>query len=206
MSEAFALRPETFAFALSLGGRPAGEQTWQVTPEKHAWVARVQTDFGGVLPDLRRVQTSRLHPRHLTSLGYAEGDGRRATFETLIDRKAGLVTVRQGRDEASRPLVTDLHDPVSLVLWLRGLGEEDRAEVFLVGARVHVRRLPDDVVNGVPVRTFELRPGGAVVAVERDAPHRVVRMVQPTDFGPIDAVLREERPRPRQEPNRRRRR
>ena len=56
-------------------------------------MARVQTDFGGVLPELRRVQTSRLHPRSLTSLSYSEGDGQgRASFETTFDRRAGLVT------------------------------------------------------------------------------------------------------------------
>ncbi|MFD1732292.1 hypothetical protein ACFSC4_16325 [Deinococcus malanensis] len=102
-------------------------------------MARVQTDFGGVLPEIRRVQTSRMHPRALTSQGYAEGDGRgRASFETVFDRRSGLITLRQGKDEVSQPLTTDYHDPVSLLLWLRlrcasGAGDE-RLHAQLTGA------------------------------------------------------------------------
>jgi hypothetical protein len=163
----------------------------------------VQTDFGGVLPELRRLQVSRLHPRFLTSLSYAEGDGRgRATFEATFDRKAGLVTLRQGKEEATTPLTTEYHDPVSLLLWLRGLGEEDRATTHLTGGRVLVQRLPDTDVNGVPARVYFLRPGGAYVYVERGAPRRLLRLIQPTDFGPVEATLQPPR---REQPERRRR-
>nr|WP_243398447.1 hypothetical protein [Deinococcus koreensis] len=178
---------------LTLGGRYAGEQHWQLQPERGALVARVQTDFGGVLPEIRRLQTSRLHLRHLTSLGYAEGDGRggRATFETSFDRRAGLVTLRQGRDEASAPLTTDYHDPVSLLLWLRTLGEgaPERAHAQLTGGRVLIQRLPESEIAGTPSLGYFLRPGNAYVYVERDAPRRLLRLIQPTDFGPVEANL-----------------
>nr|WP_245900578.1 hypothetical protein [Deinococcus yavapaiensis] len=187
---------------------------WHVALDRGLLVARVTTDFGGVLPDLRRVQTSKMHPQRLVSLGYAEGDGKRATFESLPDDKTALLTVRQGRDEASAPLVTDLHDPISLLWWLRSLQDEDRAEVRMVGGRAIVRRLANDTVNGVAAVVYEIRPGGALVHVEDAPERRLLRLVQPTDFGPIDATLREDRPRrtpePRQEkrgePSRRRRR
>lgn len=55
---------DAFSLTLTLGGRYAGEQAWTISPERGAVVVRVQTDFGGVLPDLRRVQTSRLDPPH----------------------------------------------------------------------------------------------------------------------------------------------
>jgi len=204
------LKQESFGMTLTLADRVAGEMTFAVAPEKHAWVARVQTDFSGVLPDLRRVQTSRLHPRFLTSLGYAEGDGRRASFETVIDRRAGLVTVKQGRDEASAPFVTELHDPVSILLWLRQALPPERMDVMMVGGRVHVLRLPDADVHGVTCVVYELRPGGALVYIEAEGARRLLRLVQPTDFGPIDAVLAQkadrDRPRGRAEPGRRRRR
>lgn len=207
-------RPEAFTLALTLGGRPAGEMVWHVALDRGLLVARVTTDFGGVLPDLRRVQTSRMHPERLVSLGYAEGDGKRATFESVPDDKTALLTVRQGRDEASAPLVTDVHDPVSLLWWLRSLRGEDRAEVRLVGGRAIVRRLPNDAVGGANAVVYEIRPGGALVYVEDAPERRLLRLVQPTDFGPIDATLREDRGRrpqePRQEkrgePGRRRRR
>ncbi|ADV67124.1 hypothetical protein [Deinococcus maricopensis] len=183
--------PDAFTFTLSVNGRGAGEQAWSVAHDKTAVIARVQTDFGGVLPAVRRVQTSRMHPRAGTSLAYAEGDGRtRASFETHFDRKAGLVTLRQGREEVSAPLVSDHHDPVSLLLWLRSATEDlTHADVRMVGGRVHVQRLPDSEVGGVAARAYTLRPGGALVFVEAHAPHRLLRLVQPTDFGSVDALL-----------------
>ncbi|WP_425557132.1 hypothetical protein [Deinococcus carri] len=164
----------------------------------------MQTDFGGVLPELRRVQTSRLHPRFLTSLHYAEGDGRgRASFETTFDRKAGLITLRQGKEEATAPLTTEYHDPVSLLLWLRAFGAVDRAQAQMTGGHVLVQRLADTEVGGVPARASFLRPGGAYVYVEQAPPHRLLRLIQPTDFGPIEGALQPPR---KPQPERRRRR
>lgn len=189
------LRPESFTLALSLHGRAAGEQLWSVTPEKHAWLLRVQTDFGGVLPNLRRVQTSRLHPRTLASLGYQETDGARGkVFEASFDRKTGLATVKLGRDEASVPMTEEYHDPLSMLLWLRTFRPE-RAELRLTGGRVHVARLPDSELDGAAALHYILRPGGAGVFIEAAPPHRLLRLIQPTDFGPLDAVLKEPRPR-----------
>lgn len=192
--------PEAFTLTLTLGGRYAGEQSWAIHPERSAVVARVQTDFGGVLPEIRRVQTSRLHPRQHTSLGYAEGDGRgRASFEVGFDRRAGLVTLRQGRDEASAPLTTDYQDPVSLLLWLRAqvaqstpqdagdLVTPERTHAQLTGGRVLIQRLPDQEIAGAVCSGFYLRPGSAYVFVEQAAPWRLMRLIQPTDFGPVEA-------------------
>ena len=186
---------ETTAFTLTLGGRYAGQQEWTVHHERGVLVARVQTDFGGVLPEIRRVQTSRMHARTLTSLGYSEGDGRgRANFETTFDRRAGLVTLRQGRDEVQAPLTTEYHDPVSLLLWLRTLGAQDRAEAHLTGGKALIQRLPDSEVDGVAAYGYFLRPGGAYVYVEQDEPRNLLRLIQPTDFGPIEANLGSQRP------------
>lgn len=189
---AFLDGPEAFSLTLTLGGRYAGGQEWTVHPERGQLVARVQTDFGGVLPELRRLQTSRMNPRTLASLHYAEGDGRgRAAFETAFDRKTGLVTLRQGRDEASAPLTTDHHDPVSLLLWLRTLGGDARTQFTapLAGGRALVQRLPDTEVAGVAAHAYFLRPGGAYVYAEQAAPWRLLHLIQPTDFGPVEASL-----------------
>lgn len=186
---------EVFNMTLTLGGRYAGEQQWSINPERNALVARVQTDFGGVLPDIRRVQTSRIHPRHLTSLNYAEGDGRgRASFETNFDRKTGVITLRQGKDEASQPLTTDYHDPVSLLLWLRAVGAlqqggPERNHAQLTGGRVLIQRLPDTEIDAQPAYGYFLRPGNAYVYVEQAEPHRILRLIQPTDFGAIEANI-----------------
>lgn len=182
---------------LSLGGRFAGEQTWQLHHERSALTARVQTDFAGVLPEIRRVQHSRMHPRSLASQAYTEGDGRnRPSFETNFDRRSGLMTLRQGRDEASQPLTTEHHDPVSLILWLRTLQGQERATAHLTGGRALIQRLPDLDIDGHPCYTYFLRPGNAYVYVEQNHPHRVIRLIQPTDFGPIEANVGLPRARP----------
>ena len=180
---------ETFSMTLTLGGRYAGQQDWAIHGERGTLTARVQTEFGGVLPEVRRVQTSRMHARSLTSLHYAEGDGGRASFETGFDRKTGVVTLRQGRDEAQMPLTVDHHDPVSLLLWLRTLGGQERAEARLTGGKALIQRLADAEVDGQSAYVYFLRPGGAYVYVEQDAPQRLLRLIQPTDFGPIEANL-----------------
>lgn len=175
---------------LSLGGRYAGEQGWQLHHERGVLVARVQTDFGGVLPEIRRVQHSRMHPRTLFSQSYAEGDGRnRPSFETTFDRRSGIVTLRQNRDEASAPLTTEHHDPVSLLLWLRTLQGQERAAAHLTGGRALIQRLGDLEIDGRAAYTYFLRPGNAYVYVEQASPHRLLRLIQPTDFGPIEANL-----------------
>ena len=205
----FQLRPEQFTLELSVAGRPAGEMAWQIAPDKGTWTVRAQTDFGGALPELRRVQVSRVDGASLTSLGYTEGDGKRASFETVADSHAGLLTLRQGKDEASVPLLGDVHDPLSTLLWLRAYAGK-RAELRLAGGHVLVRRLPEEDVDGLRAHTFELRPGGALVSVE-DAPgRRLLRLVQPADFGPLTASLRAEAParervRPRRREGKRRR-
>lgn len=207
--------PDTFAFTLTLGGRFAGTQDWTLHLERGSLVARVQTDFGGVLPPVRRVQTSRMHPRWLTSQSYSEGDGRgRAHFETTFDRRAGLITLRQGREETTQPLTTDHHDPVSLLLWLRarcaeGVGQDqppERQHVHLTGGRVLIQRLPDVDVAGTPACGYFLRPGNAYVYLDSAPPHALLRLIQPTDFGPIEANLSTQAARPRPDRERRRRR
>lgn len=186
--------PESFAYTLTLGGRYAGTQEWVVRPERSGVVTRVQTEFGGALPAARKVQESRLDPASGQSVAYAEAEGgnRRPHFETLFDAATGLVTLRQGKDEATQPLVEGYHDPLSLLLWLRSRPQEATSvplTVRMVGGRVHVQALPDSDVHGLAAHVYFLRPGGAYVYVERDAPHRLLRLIQPSDFGPVEALL-----------------
>ncbi len=185
---------------LSLGGRSAGEQSWSLQVERGVLTTRVQTDFGGVLPEIRRVQQSRMDLESLESLSYQEGDGRgRASFETVFDRERGLLTLRQGRDEAVAPLTTEHHDPLSLVLWLRTLEDEQRATAQLTGGRALIQRLPDTELPGTELpgtegegeacATYFLRPGNAYVYISQTPERTLLRMIQPTDFGPIEANL-----------------
>lgn len=189
------LGSESLRLTLTLGGRFAGEQVWQTQPEKfgalgQGYQTRVQTDFGGVLPVVRKVQVSR-YLADGSSLSYAESEGRnKPHFETFFDRETALTTLRHNREEATAPLLTPHHDPVSLVMALRGPDAPTQLwRAALTGGTVHVQPLPDAEVGGQLARAFYLRPGGAYVASETDAPYRLLRLVQPTDFGPVDASL-----------------
>ena len=78
---------------------------------------------------------------------------------------------------------------MSLLLWLRTLDGQDRAEAQLTGGKALIQRLADMEVDGQPAYVYFLRPGGAYVYVEQAAPHRLLRLIQPTDFGAIEANL-----------------
>lgn len=197
-------RAEQFELTLTLLGRYAGTQEWFVQAERGSLSARVQTDFGGVLPQVRRVQHSRMHPQLLTSLQYTEGDGRgRPSFETHFDHRAGVVTLRQGKDTASAPLLTPYYDPVSLILWLRQQ-DDPPTTVQLTGGKVRIQRLTDTEIEGQTCRVYVLRPGGAYVYIE-ETTRRIMRMIQPTDFGAVEANLGAQLAR-KSQPERRRRR
>ncbi|GGQ96527.1 hypothetical protein [Deinococcus ruber] len=189
--------PEAFSYTLTLGGRYAGAQEWVIRPDKGQVVARVQTDFSGALPAGRRVQESRMNPQTYASAAYAEAEGqnRRPSFETIFDERSGLVTLRQGKDEATQPLLTPHHDPLSLLLWLRGGEHPQDDTVRMVGGVVHIQTLPVSSVQGQAAQVYFLRPGGAYVYVEQQSPHRLLRLIQPSDFGPVEATLNLERPR-----------
>lgn len=158
-----------------------------------------------MLPEIRRVQQSRMRPRTLESQSYTESDGRsKASFETNFDRRSGLMSLRQGRDEATAPLTTERYDPVSLLLWLRTLAGAERASAWLTGGKVLIQRLPDLEIGGMLCYTYFLRPGNAYVYVEQAAPHRLVRLIQPTDFGAVEANLNQTIKRPQDKGRRRR--
>jgi len=206
--------PEAFSYTLTLGGRYAGTQDWVVRPDKGTVVVRVQSDFSGALPAGRKIQESRLQPETGFSLAYAEADGssKKPQFETIFDQRSGIITLRQGKDEATQPLLVGHHDPLSLLLWLRRVHEQ-RPEaddgpaepglrptetqpltVRMVGGQVHIQHLPAGEVGGMPARVYFLRPGGAYVYAEEQAPHRLLRLIQPSDFGPVEARLMSEAP------------
>ncbi|MCY1703033.1 hypothetical protein [Deinococcus sp. SL84] len=185
---------ESFELALSLGGQYAGTQQWSIRPERGAVVARVETEFGGVLPNLRVHQTSRLHPRTLALLAYAEGEGNRTTLELSLDYRAGELRLRQRGEETDAPLVADYLDPVSLLLWVREwqAAPGEQRVVRLAGSGVHVRRLPDEAVGSAAAEVFLLRPGSAGVwrsaqSPQPAQPRTFLRLTQPTPFGMVDA-------------------
>jgi hypothetical protein len=188
--------PEEFFYTLSLDGRPAGSARWWAGAERGGWVIRRETSFGGPLVPSRKLEVSRLEARSGLPFQFTETTegGGRGQYEATFDRRNGVVTVRQGRDEASIPYVADLHDPLSLVQLLRELdGDVTTLRVPLAGGTVLVTRLPDQVMDtpwGEKVtRVYYLRPGVAVVYIEADGPRRPLRFTQTMSVGVLDAIV-----------------
>ncbi|HWG86032.1 MAG TPA: hypothetical protein VNT60_11195 [Deinococcales bacterium] len=188
--------PEEYFYTLSLDGRAAGSARWWAGPEKGGWVIRRETSFSGPLPPSRKLEVSRLDgrtglPQQFTET--TEGGGR-GQYEAVFDRRSGLVTVRQGRDEASIPYVADMHDPLSLLQYLRELPDDvTTTRVPLAGGNVLATRLADQELEtpwGVRLaRVYYLRPGLAFVYVEADGPRRPLRFTQNLSIGVLDAVI-----------------
>jgi Protein of unknown function (DUF3108) len=189
VNTALVWEPEEFVFGLKYAGRPAGTTRWlsgpgSVGPDREHWLIRVETNFTGILGAVRRVQVSKLERATGLPVSYIESDGGNGrAFETIFDRKSGLVTVHQHRDVASVALTQDYLDPVSVLQMLRTLSPETSSlRVPMVGGTVLIARLPDETVHApwgeVNAHVFYLRPGIGLVYIEADAPHRILKLGQ----------------------------
>lgn len=193
------MQAEELQYQLVVGNKAIGDQKWRIEAERNYWVIKTQTSYSHhLLGSGRREQMSRIRPKSRTSAYYhesSENGGRKGTtFETIFDRKSGLVTVRQGKDEASIPMTQDYQDPLSLIQMLRELPDEAQAiTVPMVGASVHIQRLPDQVISTLEgekmTRVYYLRPGLSKVFIEMEPPFRPFKLTQPIDGGSMDMVL-----------------
>ncbi|HEX2865285.1 MAG TPA: hypothetical protein VHN99_12005, partial [Deinococcales bacterium] len=186
--------PEDLHYSLTLDGAPAGSARWTVGPEKNAVVIRRETFFSGPLGQGRKLEVSRLEGGRPAAFSES-GDGvGRGHFEVSSDRRAGMLSVRLGRDEASAALIQDMIDPLTLIQTVRLADPEVRwLRLPMVGGTVLATRLPDATVRApwgdTPTRVWYVRPGVNVIYVEADAPHRPLRLTQETDVGVMELTL-----------------
>jgi hypothetical protein len=186
-------KPEEFQFSLHYAGRIAGTERWISGFEKNQFVIRLETVLQSPLGNgQKRVQTSKLEPSTGFPNSYQETGDR--PFETIFDRRTGLVTVKQNRDEASIALTQDYHDPVSLLQLLRELPDEVTvARVPMVGGMALVTRLEDEYVSSpwgeVLARVYYVRPGVNLVYIEASEPCRPLKFTQTLGKYALEAVL-----------------
>ena len=186
-------KPEEFQFSLLYAGRMAGTERWISGFEKNQFVIRLETVLQSPLGNgQKRIQTSKLEPSTGFPNSYQESGDR--PFETIFDRRAGLVTVKQNRDEASIALTQDYHDPVSLLQLLRELPDEITvARVPMVGGMALVTRLEDEMVQApwgeVLARVYYVRPGVNLVYIEAAEPCRPLKFTQTLGKYALEAVL-----------------
>jgi hypothetical protein len=186
-------KPEEFQFSLLYAGRSAGSERWISGFEKNQFVIRLETVLQSPLGNgQKRVQTSKLEPSTGFPNSYQESGDR--PFETIFDRRAGLVTLKQNRDEASIALTQDYHDPVSLLQFLRELPDDVTVvRVPMVGGIALVTRLEDETVlapwGETLAKVYYVRPGVNLVYIEANFPHRPLKFTQTVGKYALEAVL-----------------
>ena len=189
-----AATPEDLHYTVTLDGAPAGSAHWTIGPERNATVIRRETIFSGPLGQGRKLEVSKLdggRPSMFTESGDGVGRGH---FEVISDRRTGLLTVRQGRDEAYTALIQEVLDPLLLIQALRLTPADVRwLRVPMVGGTILATRLPDATLEApwgeVEARVWYVRPGVNVVYLEAEAPFRPLRLTQETDLGVMEFVL-----------------
>jgi hypothetical protein len=188
--------PEELHYTLSYAGRTAGTLRWMAQLEKGMIVVRLEANFTGIIGQgVRRVQTSKIDPYTRLPIQFTENNGQGGHhFEANFDRRSGLVTVKQNRDEASQALTQDYHDPLSIIQLLREMPEgATGTRVPMIGGSVVIARLPDETIETQSgpklARVFYLRPGVGLVYLEAQAPHRPLRFSQAVGKHMLEAVF-----------------
>lgn len=188
--------PEELHYTLSYAGRTAGTLRWMAQLEKGMIVVRLEANFTGIIGQgIRRVQTSKIDPYSRLPIQFTENNGQGGHhFEVNFDKRSGLVTVKQNRDEASQALTQDYHDPLSIIQLLRDMPDDATGtRVPMIGGSVVVARLPDETVDTPtgPKRAhvYYMRPGVGFVFLEADAPHRPLRFSQAVGKYTLEAMF-----------------
>ncbi|MCS7059362.1 MAG: DUF3108 domain-containing protein [Meiothermus sp.] len=154
--------PLQLRYNLKYAGRPAGEQRIVLEPRREGIKLVLEATVELPPPKTRQRWESELDARGLPRRyrERVEGNGARV-MEVEFSREDGLVTVSQGKEDLAIPYLTDMHDPLSLILALGRLrlqvGEVKRFD--LVGGRVYAERLPDQRTEGQVLWVYRLRPG-----------------------------------------------
>jgi Protein of unknown function (DUF3108) len=188
--------PEELNYTLSYADRTAGTMRWTAQLEKGMIVVRLEANFTGIIGQgVRRVQTSKIDPYTRLPIQFTENNGQGGHhFEVNFDRRSGLVTVKQNRDEASQALTQDYHDPLSIIQLLREMPDDATGtRVPMIGGSVVIARLPDEIIetHAGPklARVFYLRPGVGLVYLDAQAPHRPLRFSQAVGKFMLEAVF-----------------
>ncbi len=197
---------ETCSYTLSLGQKNVGLQTVRTAVSGRNTTVASKTQFQGVFGQQSLTQTSELHTRTAESLRYfeeTEGKEGKRSLEVTFDARSGLVsaTRRSGSqtEHAETPLLLPYSDPLGLLHRLRsaaqnGTGESPtRMRIPLLGKDVTVTPLGTSEIETTlgPRRVvgFVLYPGPGYVYIGTEAPYAPLRLVQPTEHGPVEAFL-----------------
>ncbi|RDI94505.1 DUF3108 domain-containing protein [Meiothermus sp. QL-1] len=154
--------PQLLRYSLRYAGQPAGEQCLTLEPRRGGLRVVLEAQVDLPPPKTRQRWESELDAWGLPHFyrERVEGSGARV-MEVEFSHQDGLVTVSQGKEAFSIPYLTDMHDPLSLLLAIGSLDLEVGGvrKFCLVGGRAYVERLPDQRLGERPLRLYRLRPG-----------------------------------------------
>lgn len=197
---------EICSYTLSLGHKAVGSQLLRTAVSGRTTTLEARALFQGVFGQQSLTQTSQLLSGSFESLRFSEeGDGRegKRSFEVVFDAKSGLVRATRRTpmhtEHAETPYLRPYSDPLGLLHRLRNtvqggeVSQEVSLRVPLLGKDVVIEPLGECEVETAlgPRRAagFVLYPGPGYVYVDVQAPHALVRMVQPTQHGLLEAFL-----------------
>ena len=192
---------ETLSYALSLGAKAVGSQVIKTSVTPRVTTLECRALFQGALGSHSLEQSSRSSSAGGESLHFSETDtsGEKHTFEVSFDAQSGLVKVARQLgaqvERAELPYLRPYRDPLGLLHSLRGLGHGSavRERVPLLGKDVLIESLgewPLETAQGERLTYgYVLRPGPAYVYVDAEPPHALVRLLQPTRYGHVEAFL-----------------
>lgn len=193
---------ETLSYALSLGAKAVGSQVIKTTVTPRVTMLECRALFQGALGAHSIDQSSQLLTGSGESLRFsetAEIKGEKHTFEVAFDARSGLVkaTRQVGAqiERAETPCLRPYRDPLGLLHTLRGLahGAALTERVPLLGKDVVIESLGEwvlETTNGErPTFGYVLRPGPSYVYLDARPPHAIIRLIQPTQYGQVEASL-----------------
>ncbi len=193
---------EILSYALSLGAKAVGSQVIKTTVTPRVTTLECRALFQGVLGSHSVDQSSRLLTGSGESLRFSEtteAKGDKHTYELTFDVRSGLVkATRQVGTQVERtevPYLRPYSDPLGLLHILRGLahGSALAKRVPLLGKDVVIESLGEwalATTNGERATYgYVLRPGLSYVYVDARPPHAALRLVQPTQYGRVEASL-----------------
>lgn len=194
------MKVESCAYSLSLGGKAVGTQVFRTGSHGRTTLLEARVLWQGVFGQQSLTQRSQIKSRTGESLRFneeVEGKSDKHTFEVVFDAETALVraTQRSGNqlDSSDTPYLRPYSDPLGLLHTLRGRTDESSIRIPMLGKDVVAERLADaEVETGLGIRNatpFVLYPGPSYVYFDKDEPHTILKLIQPTVHGMLEAYL-----------------
>lgn len=188
---------EVCSYRLSLRGKPVGSQILRTVDQGQTVWLETKLMLQGGLGQHSVTQQSLLSLQTLVSLRFREevvSHNERRQYRLDFDADEGLVKASRGSgDHAEAPYFRPYQDPLGLLYQVRQLGGAKQTRVPMLGKDVVVEQLGSAMLETAfgerEVRVYSLYPGGSYLYVDSTPPFALLKMVQRSEQGVIEALL-----------------